>query len=270
MPELPEVETTLRGISPYVRGQTISRLIVRQRQLRWPIDNNLEAIVAGQRIETIDRRAKYLLLGLSNGTMLIHLGMSGSLRVLDEGIPPGTHDHFDLVFPGCRLRYRDPRRFGALLWTDASAAEHALIRNLGPEPLDKVFNGEYLYRHSRNKKRSVKSFIMDSRVVVGIGNIYASESLFASGIHPRRACQRISQARYQRLAEEIKRVLKLAIQKGGTSLRDFRREDGKPGYFSQQLRVYGRSGCPCNRCGGEIRQIKIGQRASYYCPRCQR
>ncbi|MCB1858924.1 MAG: bifunctional DNA-formamidopyrimidine glycosylase/DNA-(apurinic or apyrimidinic site) lyase, partial [Gammaproteobacteria bacterium] len=220
MPELPEVETTRRGIAPYLQGKVIQHLQVRQPQLRWPIPEHLGTLIAGQTVESVSRRAKYLLLQLSGGTLLIHLGMSGSLRILDHPSEPGPHDHFDLIVSGCCLRYRDPRRFGALLWTEEDPDKHPLLSGLGPEPLGGDFNGDYLYRRSRARKLPVKSFIMDSKVVVGVGNIYASESLFAASIHPHRPCHRISRHRYQTLAEQVRHVLLAAIQEGGTTLRD--------------------------------------------------
>ncbi len=270
MPELPEVETTRRGIEPHILGHEIQGLIVRQDRLRWPVPPRLENRLRGQRILRVERRAKYLLLQTGTGTLLIHLGMSGSLRVLPPGTPPGPHDHIDLVFQHCCLRLRDPRRFGAVLWTSEAVAGHALLRHLGPEPLGQEFNGEWLYRLARRRHGPVKNFIMDGKVVVGVGNIYASESLFHAGIHPHRPCNRISLNRYHRLVEEIRRVLISAIRQGGTSLRDFQREDGRPGYFAQELQVYGRERQPCPRCGQPIRQRRIGQRSSYFCSHCQR
>ena len=270
MPELPEVETTRRGISPHILEREIRGLVVRQPRLRWPIPQDLADLLHGQRILAVGRRAKYLLLRTASGTLLIHLGMSGSLRVLPPSVSPGPHDHVDLLFEHCCLRLRDPRRFGAVLWTSEPVVQHPLLRHLGPEPLGRDFDGEWLYRQASKRHGPVKNFIMDGKVVVGVGNIYASEALFHAGIHPHRPCNRISRQRYLRLAEEIKQVLTSAIRQGGTSLRDFQREDGRPGYFSQQLQVYGREGQPCPRCGHPIKQRRIGQRSSFFCGHCQR
>jgi formamidopyrimidine-DNA glycosylase len=271
MPELPEVETTLRGIGPSLRKKRVQGLIVRQRRLRYPVETGSEAAVAGQRILDVRRRGKYLLVDLEQGGLLIHLGMSGSLRILAAETQPGPHDHIDLVLDnGSCLRLRDPRRFGIFLWTPDGPDEHPLVTHLGPEPLEPDFDGPYLYAASRHRRTAVKPFIMDSRLVVGVGNIYANESLFAAGIHPNRPCGRIGQTRYDRLVHAIRAVLRKAIAEGGTSLRDFVREDGRPGYFAQELKVYGREGMPCPGCGAPIRQRRIGQRSSFFCPKCQR
>ena len=270
MPELPEVETTRRGVAPHILGRRVERLILRQPKLRWTVPADLPSRLRGQTVQSVERRAKYLLLGTPGGTLLIHLGMSGSLRILTESCAPGPHDHFDIDFGDCYLRFRDPRRFGALLWTTAPTASHPLLVHLGPEPLSDDLNGPYLHRCARGRRTAVKSFIMDGRVVVGVGNIYASEALFLSGIHPHRPCGRISLARYQRLASSIKQVLQSAIEQGGTTLRDFHNQAGNPGYFARQLRVYGKSGDPCPSCGLPIRQRRIGQRSSFFCSKCQR
>ncbi|MET0104227.1 MAG: bifunctional DNA-formamidopyrimidine glycosylase/DNA-(apurinic or apyrimidinic site) lyase [Sedimenticola sp.] len=270
MPELPEVETTRRGIEPHILGKRITGVIIRQPRLRWPIPRTLQRTLKGETITRVERRAKYLLLVTAKGHLIMHLGMSGSLRVLPPDTPPGPHDHFDLVFEDCCLRLRDPRRFGAVLWTREDPMAHELIAHLGPEPLSDDFNGDYLHALATRRKVAVKNFIMDGKVVVGVGNIYASESLFMSGIHPQRAANRISRARYETLAKNIKAVLSAAIAQGGTTLRDFQREDGKPGYFSQELRVYGRNGEPCPNCGKPVSQRTIGQRSSYFCNHCQR
>lgn len=271
MPELPEVETTRRGIEPHIVDQRIAALAVRQRQLRWPVPRGLERAVDGQRIHSVRRRAKYLLIELDTGTLILHLGMSGSLRILPTDTPPGRHDHVDLELTnGQCLRLTDPRRFGALLWTDNPPEEHKLLRDLGPEPLSGAFNGDYLFALSRGRKAAVKSFIMDSHVVVGVGNIYANESLYLAGIHPTRPAGRISRERYARLVDAIKLVLTQSIEVGGTTLRDFTGGDGKPGYFRQSLRVYERAGQPCRGCGEPVRLKRIGQRSSYYCSHCQR
>ncbi|MBK1700288.1 bifunctional DNA-formamidopyrimidine glycosylase/DNA-(apurinic or apyrimidinic site) lyase [Thiococcus pfennigii] len=271
MPELPEVETTRRGLHPYVDGVRVARLLVRERRLRYPIPAATEAAVAGQRIRQLRRRAKYLIFELEQGALLLHLGMSGSLRIVPAEAPPGPHDHLDLCLEGgLAVRLRDPRRFGALVWTAEAPEAHPLLRHLGPEPLDPGFDGAHLHRLARGRRLAVKPFIMDARQVVGVGNIYANESLHLAGIHPGRASGRIGLARYERLAEAIRAVLTDAIAQGGTSLRDFVQEDGRPGYFRVSLHVYGRGGEPCPGCGTQLREERIGQRTSVYCPRCQR
>lgn len=271
MPELPEVETTLRGIEPYLLGRRVRKVIVREPRLRWPVPAELESALDGQVIESVRRRAKYLLIGAPKGSLIVHLGMSGSLRIVATNTAAQRHDHVDIVCSGdLTLRLRDPRRFGTLLWQEGDPLSHPLLRYLGPEPLDDDFNAEYLYRKSRNRKLAVKSFIMDSRIIAGIGNIYANEALFISGIHPRRAAGRISLARYHNLVQGIKQVLCQAIAQGGTTLRDFVREDGNPGYFHQHLKVYGQAGKPCLTCGQTLSHSTQGQRSTYYCTRCQR
>lgn len=271
MPELPEVETTRRGIEPFVTGQLIRRLVVRQPSLRWPVPARLASRTRNSRILAIKRRAKYLLLTTDTGTLIIHLGMSGSLRCLDTAVPPGPHDHIDMLLDNdTLLRYTDPRRFGAWLWTEADPLKHPLLRNLGPEPLSAAFDGTTLLDAACGRKLAVKSFLMNSHIVVGVGNIYASEALFMATIHPQRSAGRISLSRYDRLATAVKQVLSNAIRQGGTTLRDFSGGDGRPGYFRQSLRVYGRTGQPCLNCATPIREKRIGQRSSFYCPRCQR
>lgn len=270
MPELPEVETTRRGISPHILNQTIADIVVRQPQLRWPIPSKIKQLLAGQLITDVQRRGKYLLLITAKGTLIIHLGMSGSLRIVDRDSPAEKHDHFDIRFGNNKvLRLRDPRRFGAVLWTSRPIQQHTLIEQLGPEPLEDDFNAEYLHRVSRGRRVAIKTFIMNSHVVVGVGNIYANEALFLAGINPRRSASRISLARYELLVAAIKKVLLRAIEQGGTTLRDFVREDGQPGYFQQTLSVYGRGGEPCPQCLLPIKQIRQQQRSSYYCPHCQ-
>ena len=270
MPELPEVETTCRGIAPYLEGARIEAAVVRQRQLRWPIPADLEARLAGQAVLGLGRRAKFLQLELGCGVLLLHLGMSGSLRLVERTCPAARHDHYDLLLAGSSLalRYTDPRRFGLLLWQDSLQGQR-LLQHLGPEPLGDGFDGQRLYRLARGRLLPVKRFIMDNAVVVGVGNIYANEALFAAGIDPRRAAGRISLARCQALAAAIKAILAAAIAKGGTTLRNFVGGDGKPGYFQQQLYVYGRAGQPCKRCGTTLREQRIGQRSSVFCPNCQ-
>lgn len=270
MPELPEVETTRRGVEPYCKGLEIERLEVREPRLRWPVPDELPSQLAGQPIEAVERRAKYLLFRLAAGTLLVHLGMSGSLRVAGPGDPVKNHDHIDLwLRDGHCLRFNDPRRFGCFLWVRPDE-QHFLLRHLGPEPLSAEFDGELLYQRSRGRRGPVKSFIMDGKVVVGVGNIYANEALFLAGIDPRRAAGRISRTRYQGLAHAIKQVLTFAIDCGGTTLRDFVGGDGRPGYFAQQLFVYGRAGEPCKRCRAELRESRVGQRTTVYCVACQR
>ena len=271
MPELPEVETTKRGITPHITNSAIVDLKIRQPKLRWPIPRELPGLLIGQEFQSIDRRGKYLLLNTRSGTLLIHLGMSGSLRVVPAETPPEKHDHVDIIFANSSvLRLRDPRRFGAVLWCDGSPADHKLLSKLGVEPLSRQFTGKYLYEKARKRKVVIKQFIMNSHIVVGVGNIYASEALFLSGIRPTLPANKISQPRMDKLVTAIKSVLRKSIKKGGTSLRDFNRSDGKPGYFQQSLNVYGRKGEPCTQCGLPVKLIKQGQRATYYCPHCQK
>lgn len=271
MPELPEVETTRRGIAPWLEGQRIARIVTRARALRWPIPAELPERLAGARVLAVRRRAKYLLLCTDRGTALLHLGMSGSLRVLHTAPPPGAHDHFDLITgAGVVIRYNDPRRFGALLWTETDPADHPLLASLGPEPLSAAFDVEWLHAHCHRRRIAIKPHIMDARIVVGVGNIYASEALFRAGIHPARAAGRLAEKRLTVLVTAIRDVLSEAIRAGGTTLRDFQQGDGQPGYFKQDLRVYGRTGRPCMSCGAPVRLQVLGQRSSYYCPRCQR
>lgn len=276
MPELPEVETTRSGIAPHIEGKTIAKLVVRQPQLRWPIPDDLAQLVKGQTVIAVRRRAKYLLIDIGKskikGTIIIHLGMSGSLRVV-KGAPPEPlkHEHFDLVFSkDLLLRFTDPRRFGACLWQDVDSEDNKWLDHLGPEPLSDDFNGEYLFNKSRKRTGAIKTFIMDQKVVVGVGNIYASESLFLSAINPKKAAGKISRAKYDLFAEQIKQVLAKAIAQGGTTLKDFVGSDGKPGYFSQQLNVYGRKDEPCMQCDAPIKQITQGQRSTFYCTNCQK
>lgn len=270
MPELPEVETTCRGITPHIKGKIVRSVIIRQGKLRWPIPAKIKQILPGQRVEQVSRRGKYLLLHTAAGTLILHLGMSGSLRVANQRDAVEKHDHVDIIFTkNCILRLRDPRRFGAVLWTSRSAYSHKLIRSLGPEPLSESFNAHALFQRSRNRKIAIKPFIMDSKTVVGVGNIYASEALFQAGIRPSTPAGRISMARYEHLTVAIKDVLSSAIESGGTTLRDFTNGEGKPGYFQQKLQVYGRAGEACTKCGAPIKMIQQAQRATYYCTRCQ-
>ncbi len=269
MPELPEVETTRRGLEPHLVGRRVVDLIIRQPQLRWPVATGLQQL-RGQRIESVERRAKYLLIATAPGSALLHLGMSGSLRVLPRDTAIGKHDHVDWLLDSDHLlRYTDPRRFGSQLW-QANGEIHPLLANLGPEPLSDEFDGDHLHRLSRGRSAAVKVFLMDQAVVVGVGNIYAAEALFAAGIRPTRAAGSLSRPRYARLADEVKRILVYAITRGGTTLRDFLNPDGAPGYFEQELFVYGRAGQPCRVCATLIRSIRLGQRSTFFCPRCQR
>ena len=270
MPELPEVETICRGIAPHIEGRMIKQVIIRQPKLRWPVSETLDQTLTGLSIQSVSRRAKYLLLSTGVGTVLLHLGMSGSLRIMSADQPAGKHDHVDFVFTdGTLLRFNDPRRFSAVLWTVAPVAEHQLLKNLGPEPLLSGFNGEQLHAQAKNRKLAVKSFIMNSHVVVGVGNIYANEALFMAGIQPKRPAGKISLARYQKLAGCIRTVLQHAIEQGGTTLRDFVNEAGKPGYFQQQLKVYGRAGLPCVSCNQPLTEIRIANRSTVFCGNCQ-
>ncbi|GGW85166.1 bifunctional DNA-formamidopyrimidine glycosylase/DNA-(apurinic or apyrimidinic site) lyase [Alteromonas halophila] len=269
MPELPEVEVSRLGIAPWLVDQRVDHLIVRERRLRWPIPHDIEQAL-GETIVAVRRRAKYLLIDTAPGSIVLHLGMSGKLRVIDADTPPVKHDHLDIVLGSGRcLRLNDPRRFGACLWQRPEETLSQLA-NLGPEPLTDAFDGEHLFQKSRSRQMPVKSFIMDNPVVVGVGNIYASEALFMAGIDPRRAAGRVSRKRYVLLAECIKAVLAKAIEQGGTTLKDFTQSDGKPGYFAQQLTVYGRAGEPCMRCEGTVKSKVIGQRNTYFCTACQR
>jgi len=271
MPELPEVETARRGITPHIQGENVTEVIIRHPTLRWPIPGELTHQLPGQPLQSIQRRAKYLLLNFPSGTLILHLGMSGSLRILPKESAVEKHDHFDLVMAnGLCLRLNDPRRFGAVLWSDDAIHSHPLIKTLGPEPLSDDFDGALLYQKSRKRNIAIKQFLMDNKVVVGVGNIYANESLFLCGIDPRRKAASINSVRYQRLATIVKQVLNEAIKQGGTTLKDFTQSDGKPGYFQQQLRVYGRAGEACPSCGKSIKQITQGQRSSFYCAHCQR
>lgn len=275
MPELPEVETTRRGLAPHVEGRRVANVVLRRPDLRWPIPYEVVSLLPGQRVMAVRRRAKYLLLDTAAGSALLHLGMSGSLRVLPADTPVRAHDHVDIALEasgrqGARvLRFNDPRRFGCLLWQPPGET-HELLADLGPEPLSDQFDGDYLFALSRGRSAPVKTFLMDQRVVVGVGNIYVAEALFAAGISPLRAAGKVSRERYQRLAEEIRRILGHAIERGGTTLRDFLAPDGAPGYFEQELSAYGRGGEPCPRCGRPLKQASIGQRTTVWCGHCQK
>ena len=269
MPELPEVEVTRRSIARRLAGRPIAGVVVREPRLRWRVPAVLGAL-AGRAVRAVRRRGKYLLIDCGDGHLIVHLGMSGSLSLVPPGTPPGRHDHLDIDFGDRVLRLRDPRRFGAVLWTARPPAAHRLIRGLGVEPLSRAFCGERLHAMTRSVRASIKQCLMDARRVVGVGNIYASESLHLAGVHPRTPAGRLSAARCARLAQAVKRTLRAAIRAGGSSLRDFVGGDGRPGYFQTHWRVYNREGEPCRRCGATVRRIVQGQRATYYCPRCQR
>lgn len=272
MPELPEVETTRRGLEPHVAHRRIREIVVREPRLRWPVPADLGNALRGHAFERIDRRGKYLLLRTGDGpTLMIHLGMSGHMRVVPPGTPARPHDHVDIMLEGGpTLRYNDPRRFGSLHVLPPGDPVHPLLARLGPEPLSEALTGHYLHRRSRGRRAPVKTFLMDAAVVVGVGNIYASEALFRAGIRPTRPAGRIAEARYERLADTVKAVLAEAIEAGGTTLRDFAATDGQPGYFSQRLDVYGRAGAACVRCATPLLNRRIGQRATVFCPTCQR
>ncbi len=271
MPELPEVETTRRGIEPAVTSRTIDRVVVREPRLRWRIPGEITSLAPGQRVQQLRRRAKYLLFDLERGSMILHLGMSGSLRVMPADTVPLPHDHVDIVLDsGMCLRFNDPRRFGSLLWTADDPLKHPLLVRLAPEPLSDEFDAAYLARIAKGRRVAIKQLLMNSNLVVGVGNIYASEALFHAGIRPQRSAARIRRDEFAPLVRSIRKVLRAAIRQGGTTLRDYVSPDGTPGYFRQKLFVYERSGEPCRVCSTPIRRIVQGQRATYYCPRCQK
>lgn len=271
MPELPEVETVRRGIAPHVTGQMVTQVVVRQPRLRWPVSESLATMWPGRIIQCVDRRAKYLLLRTEVGTAIFHLGMTGRLRILSADTPAGKHDHVDVrLANGQCLRFNDSRRFGAVLWTAEPPEQHPLLQTLGPEPFDATFSGAWLHQRAQGRILAVKPFIMDHHIVVGVGNIYASESLFASRISPLRLAGQITLGEYERLAEAIRAILGQAIRQGGTTLRDFVGGNGEPGYFRQQLCVYDRYQLTCRICGERIDRCRLGQRSTYYCPHCQR
>lgn len=269
MPELPEVEVTRMGIEPHIKGRQIKQVIVRNGSLRWPVPEDVQLLV-GQAVRSVKRRAKYLLVKTDVGTAILHLGMSGKLCVIAADTPLLKHDHIDILFDNDTvLRFNDPRRFGAFLWHEDEQEPHSLLAHLGPEPFESKFNAEYLYEMSRGKQSAVKQFIMDNKVVVGVGNIYANEALFKAGIHPKRAAGNIGKKRYEALVPIIVETLKRAIEQGGTTLKDFAQADGKPGYFAQELMVYGRKGEPCVKCEAPLKEIRLGQRSTVFCSDCQ-
>lgn len=271
MPELPEVETTRRGIEPLIAGKVVEKVVVHNASLRWPVPAELTACLPGQTVQAVGRRSKYLLVRFDAGCLIIHLGMTGHLRCADRHAERRKHDHVEIVFTdGTVLRYNDSRRFGSMLWTNDDPAQHERLAGLGPEPFAEDFNAGYLYRISRGRRVAVKPFLMDARVVVGVGNIYASEALFRAGIAPAKAAGAVSRAAYGRLVEAVREILAAAIAAGGTTIRDFADSEGKPGYFTQALCVYGRTEQPCVTCHAPIRQLRLGQRSTYYCPVCQR
>ncbi|ODS22379.1 DNA-formamidopyrimidine glycosylase [Candidatus Endobugula sertula] len=272
MPELPEVETTRQGISPHIQGRKVTDVIIRQHQLRWPIDAQLPGYIQHKKLLHIDRRGKYLLLAFKHGHLLIHLGMSGSLRIVNPKQQPAQkHDHVDIIFSGqYGLRFHDPRRFGSIVWTNEDPLTHKLLVKLGPEPLSDEFSADYLFAASRKRKKEVKTLIMDSHMVVGVGNIYANESLFSAGIRPTKVAAKLTHKQCELWVKEIKRILQRSITQGGTTLRDFVGGDGKPGYFSQQLNVYGRAGKPCVNCNKPLKEIRQAQRTTVYCIQCQK
>ncbi len=270
MPELPEVETTRRGIAPHLLGQRVRAVVVRNPRLRWKVPVALVTELPGQTVRAVERRAKYLLLRADNGTVIVHLGMSGSLRIADRSDPAGRFDHLDLVLEdGTCLRLRDPRRFGSVLWTRGPPADHVLLRNIGPEPLTAGFDGMYLYTRTRRRTAAIRDLLLNARIVAGIGNIYANEALFQARIRPSRRAGRLSRPECGRLVAAIRGTLTRAIKAGGTTLRDFRKADGAPGHFQHTLYVYGRAGKRCRRCAAQIRALHIGQRRAFYCPHCQ-
>ncbi len=270
MPELPEVETTRRGLEPHLKGQRIDRIVIRDRRLRWPIPDGLEKRATGSVIRNVERRGKYLLLECADGWIILHLGMSGRLRVLPKAIAPTKHDHFDLVLSsGMLVRFTDPRRFGALLWTTEHPSQHPLLRNLAPEPLGPSFNAQWLHQRTRKRSVPIKLALMTNEIVTGVGNIYANEALFRAGINPRTKAGRLSMQRCDKLVRAVKDTLSDAITAGGSSLRDFFGTDGSPGYFQQNYKVYARQGEPCRACGTPIRTCRLGQRSTFYCTHCQ-
>ncbi|MBX6969462.1 bifunctional DNA-formamidopyrimidine glycosylase/DNA-(apurinic or apyrimidinic site) lyase [Providencia rettgeri] len=269
MPELPEVETSRRGIEPHLVGNTISYTIVRNGRLRWPVSEQIKSL-SDEAVLSVQRRAKYLLIELQTGWIIVHLGMSGSVRILTEELPEEKHDHVDLIMrDGKVLRYTDPRRFGAWLWCD-DLETSSVLAHLGPEPLSDAFNPHYLYELAQKKKVAIKPWLMDNKVVVGVGNIYANEALFAAKISPEKITNTLTLEEVAELVQQIKKVLQRSIEQGGTTLKDFLQSDGKPGYFAQELFVYGKKGEPCSMCGTPIESIKQGQRSTFFCPQCQK
>ena len=270
MPELPEVETIMRGLAPQLEGAIVQDVIIRQHQLRWPIPSHLKTSLSQQKIINTRRRGKYLLIQVTHGTLILHLGMSGSLRILNINTPPTRHDHVDIILSTDQLlRYNDPRRFGAVLWTTEEPLQHPLLKSMGLEPFDIHFTGQYLRKKALKRTTPIKPFIMNSKIVAGIGNIYAAEALFLANIHPTAPAGQLTQQQYDRLVDSIKQILSAAISQGGTTLKDFVNSEGKPGYFSQKLHVYGRAGLPCMTCSSLLQSIQLGQRSTVFCAHCQ-
>ncbi len=270
MPELPEVETVLQGLKPHLEGKTVTDVVVRQPKLRWPIPSDLLQHIGQKPIGTLSRRAKYLLIPIEAGNIIFHLGMSGSLSVVDREAPPMRHDHVDIILSNTKaLRYTDPRRFGCLLWTDEAPSEHALLKHLGPEPLTGDFSENYLYQIIQKRKTAIKTLLMNNQVVVGVGNIYAAEALFIAEVHPLTEAHLLPKPACGRLVSAIKQVLSAAIKQGGTTVKDFINSEGKPGYFAQALQVYGRAGLPCIKCENPLHTMKMGQRSTVFCNTCQ-
>lgn len=269
MPELPEVETTKNGIQPHILGKELTLVDIRQPKLRWPVDEKDIQNLVGSQVLSVLRRGKYVLIRFSSGDIMIHLGMSGSLRVLTSSQQIEKHDHADLCFGDTFVRFTDPRRFGSILF-QPQGEEHPLISKLGPEPLSDDFSVDTLVAACKGKRVAIKQLIMNSHLVVGVGNIYANEALFRSGIDPRRAAGKISKRRLTALVHEIKAVLAEAIEQGGTTLKDFINSEGKPGYFKQELKVYGRAGEPCHVCKATLKEVRLGQRSTVFCAHCQR
>ncbi|MDF1646194.1 MAG: bifunctional DNA-formamidopyrimidine glycosylase/DNA-(apurinic or apyrimidinic site) lyase [Legionellaceae bacterium] len=271
MPELPEVETVLQGVKPHIESQIIQDVVIRQDKLRWPIPPYFRNQLIQQKIGTLSRRAKYLLMPVGAGTVILHLGMSGSLRIVDREKSPERHDHVDIIFSDTHLlRYNDPRRFGCVLWTDAAILKHTLFKHLGPEPLTDDFSADYLYQAIKNRSAAIKTLLMNNQVVVGVGNIYVAEALFIAQVHPLIPGKKLSKRTCLRLVRAIQQVLDAAIQEGGTTIKDFSNSEGKPGYFTQALQVYGRAGLPCLQCQQPLQSIKVGQRSTVFCPHCQK
>lgn len=271
MPELPEVETTLRGIEKHILHQTITHVIIRDYRLRWPIAKNIPEILKGNTIQHLSRRGKYLLLSMTKGCLILHLGMSGSLRIVTQKTLIKKHDHIDIEFQNHKiLRFNDPRRFGAFIFTEDDPYKHPLLVDLGPEPLDDNFSGEFLWEKARRRNIAIKTFIMNNKIIVGVGNIYATEALFEASIHPKKIAKRVTQLEFENLVKHIKKILRAAIKQGGTTLRNFVDSNGNPGYFKLHLSAYGRAGLPCVRCNNILKEIRLGQRSTVYCSRCQK
>jgi formamidopyrimidine-DNA glycosylase len=270
MPELPEVETVRQGITPHIMHHAISQVILRRKNLRWPIPSNLPELLQGHSIISVERRGKYILLNFAHGTLILHLGMSGVLRITNSTVPAAKHDHVDIEFTnGICLRFTDPRRFGCVLWTEEDSTQHRLLAHLGPEPLTRAFSAKYLYERTRNKSVAIKLLLMNHEQVVGVGNIYANEALFLAQVHPKRAANKLTLTDCQRLVTAVKKILRQAIAHGGTTLKDFSQSDGKPGYFRHELAVYGRAGEHCYDCASPLKSLRLNNRATVYCPSCQ-